>query len=410
MLRPVILIIAVSVWCFTTSSCYADERIWLDAQINGKSARLVFDSGSDYSVLWPEGAKRLGLKYTEPKPNGSGNVPIGQAEKCKLSLNGIECDAQFPVINPPDKTEPDFDGIIAWGALKDGVAQIDASSHKIIFLEKVPKQTKGWTQLGIVTNSNILIFEIPHGSNIAGIVRVDTGDYTGVALPTQQWQAWKAAHPHQPMTLNAFSTVSEGVVAMEEVLAYQVTFGPLKLTNMPVREATKSEVTIGGERCDGSLGLFALKHLDIIVDGEHGIAYLRPNHKASPSYGYNRLGAAFIPTISQSNDLVAKVVDGSPAQEAGIRNGDILLKVDDLNVSMSNLEGIRKFWLPAGTKINLTLQRDGKMFSTTATLREILSSNTGQRVSRFLPPITFAYFVANLSLMRKRISTNLEAL
>src|SRR5579859_5527988 len=45
-----------------------DERLWVEARINGQPTRLIFDTGADRLILFPWGAKRLGLTVTAP-PN-----------------------------------------------------------------------------------------------------------------------------------------------------------------------------------------------------------------------------------------------------------------------------------------------------------------------------------------------------
>ena len=282
--KTVALILATGVVSFMTSVCHADERLWLDAKINGKRARLIFDSGTDASVLWRDGARRPGLNVNELKTNTplTSDQILGYAETCTLSLNGIEGKAQFPVINPPELTEPDFDGLIGWPTLRNGVFQIDARAQRITFLEKVPKKVSGWTQLGMVTNSTRLEVEILHGSNITGALCIDTGSAFGVSLPPREWREWKAAHSHQPLTLNTFSTLTDGVVAKEEAWADRISFGALILTNVPIREETPGEVVLGGPQDQGSLGLAVLKHFDVVIDGEHGGVYLQPNKKPLP--------------------------------------------------------------------------------------------------------------------------------
>src|SRR5438270_9085504 len=63
---------------------------------------------------------------------------------------------------------------------------------------------------------------------------------------------------------------------------------------------------------------------------------------------------------------------GSPAQEAGVRSGDVLLKVNGTTITKANCDGHRRFSARAGTKINLTLSRSGEIFKTTVILRDIL--------------------------------------
>ena len=81
---------------------------------------------------------------------------------------------------------------------------------------------------------------------------------------------------------------------------------------------------------------------------------------------------------TQTNQAAAWVVDGSPAYEAGVRNGDVLLQVDEVTVRGWTDDWLSRFYMPAGTKLKLTLQRDGKIFTTTATLREILQPSSNK--------------------------------
>ena len=128
---------------------------------------------------------------------------------------------------------------------------------------------------------------------------------------------------------------------------------------------------------EATLGFAALKRLDIIIDGKHGIAYLRSKTTLPLPYAHNRIGAIFVPQDMQSNDLVAHVVNGSPAYEAGIRNDDVLLKIGELDVTKwrtdSNVLPLSRFWeSTARTKLELTLKRGDKIFKTTAILRNIV--------------------------------------
>jgi hypothetical protein len=52
--------------CACLSASGVEERLWLDAKINGEPVRLCFDTGSDRVALLREAAQRLGLKVTDP--------------------------------------------------------------------------------------------------------------------------------------------------------------------------------------------------------------------------------------------------------------------------------------------------------------------------------------------------------
>ena len=72
---------------------------------------------------------------------------------------------------------------------------------------------------------------------------------------------------------------------------------------------------------------------------------------------------------------MACVVDGSPAYQAGIRNGDILLKIDEKDVTQWRTDGKANSpfrTLPAGTRVQLTLKRGDEIITNTAVLQNIL--------------------------------------
>ena len=73
---------------------------------------------------------------------------------------------------------------------------------------------------------------------------------------------------------------------------------------------------------------------------------------------------------------MAHVAEKSPAQKAGIRNGDILLKIGGLDVTKWRTDPkvlpLRRFWIrPAGTKLELSLTRDDKPLKATVELKDI---------------------------------------
>ncbi len=296
------------------------------------------------------------------------------------TLEGQEGQTCFRVVDDPSYISLDFDGLVGWWGMRGNTMNIDAASHKIIFLEKVPEGVAQWSRFGIMTNSDTLKLEFSLGGTTNGILYVDTGADMGIALSHQMWQTWKAAHPHQPMTLNSYYTLAEGLVATEEAWADRFRFGSLELTDVPITEEMEIAQPTNGY-FQGTLGMAALKRLDCIIDGEHGLAYLRPKNARPSAYYHNRLGAMFLPGARQGDKLVARVMAGSPAEEAGVRDGDVLLYVDGLKVTGWDPGALRPFWLPAGTKVKLTLQRDQKIFETTATLRDILHPQNAESVS-----------------------------
>jgi hypothetical protein len=371
-----IIVIILTFLCFARTYS-AEERIWLNTKVNGKDARLCFDTGAEDLVLWEEGASRLGLKYSETTNGGyliSGQVVSRRlTEECNLWFEGTTVTTRFDVVHLPYSGNLKGDGVVGWWPLSTNIMEIDASAAQVRPLSELPKKVAGWLQLQLVRNAGYLMLEIPHGKEKKGILLIDTGSDRGVDLAPRNWNSWNELHPRRPKTLDVFVTPGDGLIVREQAWAREVTIGPLLLRGVPISKAPPGSIALTSTNFEASFGLAALKKLDLIVDGKRGVAYLQSKRTASSAFRYNRLGAVFVPTSEADKILTARVAQDSPAQEAGIRDGDILLKINGENISRDNFVNFDRFSVRAGTKMRFTLNRNGVTFDTTATLRDILS-------------------------------------
>jgi len=74
--------------------------------------------------------------------------------------------------------------------------------------------------------------------------------------------------------------------------------------------------------------------------------------------------------------VVVSPIKNTPGERAGIKSGDIITAVDEKKVSGKNLdEAVSMMKGPEGTKVTLTILRDGKTFTRTIT-REIIKLET----------------------------------
>lgn len=358
----------------------ADERIWVDGQINGQQARFIFDTGADRLILFRNGAQRLKLKLVQAPSDSSapsGTVGIGETEPCDVCLWGEVIRMPLGVVEMPSFVDMHADGVVGWGAVQNNILEVDAISSRVSFPAELPKDAAGWTKLRLQTGSGFLSLRIPHQGSSSGVVLVDTGFTGGVAIPPAAWQEWKTAHRRAPVTVDSYFMPGAGLVVKEETWASRIAFGPLVLSDVPLIEANQAQLALGSSDYEASLGLAALKRLDFIVDGKNGAAYVRLKKTPPVAYQHNRLGAVFVPPDPQSDSLVAHLASDGPAHEAGICNGDVLLKVGNLDAtkwrSDPAVAPLSHFWMqPAGTRLELTLRREGETFRTTVMLRQIL--------------------------------------
>ncbi len=377
-------ILAIGILPVWMLPAHADERLWMQSEINGKPVRLCFDSGASDLVLLDATARRLGLTVTWPPTNvvlQTGQVLAGTTEECLFRLQDNKLKTRFRVFKAPAYLGGEFDGVVGWAPLHRNRFKIDAEAGSVTLLAKVPREALTWTKLLVVRKSVCLELELPGSNGPPSTLFVDTGDDRGVGLGPQDWQQWRRSHASAPVTLTAFFTPGAGLLVKEEAWAKKLELGPVVLSEVPVTEAMP--VAMIAPRFRASLGLAALRRLHVVIDGKGDVAYLRPKHTAAPAYEHNRLGAVFVPANANSDDLVAQVAEGSPAQEAGIRAGDTLLKIDEVDATKWRTDATvlplsRFLNRPAGTRLDLTLKREGQTLQVSAVLRDILHPSSAR--------------------------------
>jgi len=362
------------------STSHAEDRLWVNAKISGKPARLALDTGFAGEIgLFRPCADRLGLKL---RPAGAmGTLPLWQTKTCIVRLQGWSFwgfpfgIGHIPVVEIPTFLKNDLDGCVGWPAIRHRVIEFDAGKRTFNFLDQVPEEAAGWTKMAVEPNSGILALKRRNLEGGDEIILVDTGSGGGVALGGKKWQEWESSHPNLPLTLTADFVLDKGIRVYKQTWADRFTLGSLEMSDLLVEEDVGGgKAWAGPAESIMTLGTAALGRLDFIVDGKHNVAYLRPKATSAKPRQHNRLGAVFVPRDPSSEDLLAHVAAGSPAAEAGIRDGDVLL-----NMSGHDATNWRKdrAWAfsderPAGTKLEVTVWRDGERLKLRAVLRDIL--------------------------------------
>ena len=270
-----------------------------------------------------------------------------------------------------------MDGILAWANVWDTILWISADTKRLSTLAALPENMDLWTKWNIRKDSRYLEIRVPLALGKDGTIAIDTGSPSGVQLSPQRWKQWRDKHRGQPVSVQAEYTPGIGIKIHDEAWADSLNIGKFALTDVPVMESAPVK-TLMFTNYQATLGLFALTRVDIIIDGKNASIYTRTNPKPTSRYQYNRLGAVFVPANIKSDHLVAHVAENSPAQEAGIRNGDVLRKINDLDVTKWRTDPrvfpLSRFWSrPAGTKLELTLARNNNPIKVKVELKELFS-------------------------------------
>jgi len=255
--------------------------VFTAATINGKPAKILLDTGMSAMIVPQSAASSFDLKiskdYTAP---------------AKLTFGENDFTTPFCIDTAPWYlrmiTNTDFDCLLSWENVRDNIVVFDADRHEVRALPDLPPETAEWVKLKVSTD-NALILEMPQTDGSTGELYVDTGSPYGLSLFPAQWQEWDKAHPNAPSMWRLLD-IANTISSSQEAWADEISLGPLNFTDVPVHEATDYEVRTF-DHYAGTIGLYALERIDLIIDGKNGFAYLRPRPAPGPPYpGINRQG------------------------------------------------------------------------------------------------------------------------
>jgi hypothetical protein len=362
----------------------AAERIYVDTIINGKPAKLELDTGTGLHTLWRNSAETLGLQimWHTNMPYLREKIYVGVSESCDFTFLGKTRKTEFQVVDMPSDPIAKEAGLLGWRDLHLKIIKFDCLNKRFSLLSEVPKEASSWLKFDLRNETDILAFLIPLHTRLdgeQGIVCIDTGSDDGICLSSELWREWKNVHTNRNKTISSYYMLGTGLMIQEISWAKTFSLDKLTFTDVPLSEANAAEYRAGWPKYVASLGMAALSRLDFIVDGRNGVIYLLPKKSPAPAVDHNRAGVVFIwPNANKSGKPIAHVVDGTPAYEAGIRDGDVLLsanEADSTNFPIDLAQADLKFRNPSGTKFNLLLKRGDKEFQTTVVLRDLIGPN-----------------------------------
>lgn len=368
---------------FTSLPGIAEVRIYVPAKLNGRPLHLSFDTGSEGLLLFDHAARRFGLRITTATKDqnlGVGKVAVATTEPVRVELLGTIFESlEIGVVTLPPWLDMDIDGVIGWNSLRGNTLLLNGRKHEFYPLAELPPETTNWTRLRLIQDCNLFAAELPDSTpGKPQRLGIDTGWDGGLSLSNETWDKWQRAHPQARATLDAYYTPGTGLVVSPTAWADEIEIGGLVFRDVPLHRLNPTESANYPTHTAVVVGLFALLGTDSIFDGKSGHFYLRPSEGPSRPFPHNRLGAVFVPpSTEESDDLVAHVAADSPAAKAGIHDGDVLLRIDQLDVTPWRTKpGIlpfsRFFDRPAGTKLTLVLRRGNQRYSVDVTLRDII--------------------------------------
>jgi len=159
-----------------------------------------------------------------------------------------------------------------------------------------------------------------------------------------------------------------GKLAMEMTLVKDFRLGPYRFRNVPTMVFEDEFNVTSYPYLGGLIGNQILKRFNVIFNYERREIYLKPNglYREPFEYSYSGMELYYIAGAI----IVGSIVKGSPADNAGIKEGDVVIAIDN-NASQDFVQYKRTLMI-AKKQVRLIIQRDEALLEIRLKLQSLL--------------------------------------
>ena len=339
------------------------EHIYLDGEVSGTPVTILLDSGAGATVLDSTLAAELGLEGTGSLPaRGIGGTTEFSFVKVSTyyAAGALVSDQTLAVMPLSEEFYPStgemIDLIIGYDFLSRFVTRIDYGSETITLFDpdSFSIDSDDISILPAERSMSLLSIEAVLEDSVPVTLLLDTGAGGSIHLTPSFFEN----HPEFMNGRSTFETVIQGVGGEETISGFRV--GEITLGDYTVPCGLCSSFD-GGDmfsQYDGILGNAVLSRFILYLDYSSGRIILEPSSLFEEGLPESLTGMGL--EIENSSLLVSKVIQGSPAEEAGILEGDILLEISGIPVTSDQLNDLSNL-LPdtVGAAVSVRFMRNG---------------------------------------------------
>jgi hypothetical protein len=365
-----------------------DRIIYLPVKVNGTvPLTLALDTGAgNISALDKTVAESMGLDltmvYRGPGGAGADTIEVFSADSLTIAAPGLSFAARTIFTLPLRRMESHWgkrkDGLFGGDLLSTLVTRIDYENEKVDFHDAASYEYTGPGEtipLEIFGNSIFIRAEVLlYGKEeaVPALLMVDTGmRITVFNGPFAKTNGLPAQSPTTTTGVTGFGIggVSKGTVGRVRGIRFGSVLIEAPVVNFSIDE--------GGALADtsfsGILGADILSRFHTVYDYSRSRMVLEKNRFFSDPYNFDMSGIRFVMEGEKFDVLkVFSLFDPSPAAQAGIREGDIVTKIDGRDASSFNRETLREYLEREGNEVRFEIKRGEETKKIAVRLRKMV--------------------------------------
>lgn len=354
------------------------DHIHIKVEVDGKPLQMLVDTGG-VNILLPAAVQKLGLQAEgQMVAQGAGekSTEVRLAKAASLRLGGVLFEQPlFYVIDFGQIAAmegEDFDGVIGYELFQRFGVVIDYAAQELVLStpEKFVKPANA-RAVPFTLGERIPIIQ----GEIDGVparISIDTGSGAAIDLHSP----FVAKHGLKQRYGATFEALSGwgvgGPVRAWPVRLGQLDIGGFALPDVAASLYTGTKGAFAKTDVDANIGGRVLGRFTVAFDYANKTMYLAPNASYAQPFRSDRSGLAL---LREADVLkVYEVLAGSPAEQAGLKRDDRILRIGDVAVSTRSLSQWRDLLSDgaAQTPLDIAYERGGKAHTTRIALRDLI--------------------------------------
>ena len=285
-----LLLLSAALYAQEHSFEFIPNHIYLNAEVNGKTAHLVFDTGSADVYLDSTWLAESGVKYSQmgkAMVRGAGNETKPTVlifSGVNISLEGKQYSPQMvPIIDLRAILGNKADGILGLGQWKGKIITIDYKRSKLTVSDRLTSsQTKNYSRIPIQTDPKhpgriLLPFEVTvsSGNTIPGKALLDLGSGGGLVFTSKAAGKFGLDKIQDKTPFHFKHGGVGGESAGYEFGIEQLKVGDITVPKQKVRYSTDTSGAMATDVYSAIIGNEIWHHFTLIIDLRESVLYLK---------------------------------------------------------------------------------------------------------------------------------------
>ncbi|MDO8629573.1 MAG: aspartyl protease family protein [Phycisphaerales bacterium] len=359
-----------------------NNHIYLPVRVNGSEPLgFILDTGAEATALNKSRAEALRLKLhgTLEAQGAGGSADAAIVTGMTFSLPGVELPNQTGAAIPLDALEPfegrRIDGVLGYELFSRCIVEVDYAASRVT-LHDPARYSVGGSGVSVPI---VLEGKCPHvdatvgwadGRTVQGRFLVDAGARGALELNT----AFSASTPLTGSTLRTVCGIGiggESFCRLGRVASLRI--GAVEIANPIAGFSEDAKGAMANPDRAGLIGGEILRRFKVTFDYAGKRMILERNDRGDPTMEFDMSGLLLTAAPPDFRVFrVNRVLDNTPAAEAGLGEGDLIVAVDGRPAQEFTLSELRKLFRQDARVVQLRIQRNDQTRDVQLRLRRLI--------------------------------------